>query len=484
MSIIIQRLIKNYELLSIDKKSSIWFTISIILQNAVLFLIVPIYTRILTTEEFGLFSLYQSWQVIANIIVCLALDRCVSLGFVRFEYYRNEFMSTVLTLMTILATFFAVMAFVFKDFFIEIVDLPFYILWLLIISALINNTFSVWMWKERYKGRYKVLSIFTFMSVLLTQSISVFCIEYIYKGDNNKGIILILSIILLRLIINGYIYIRDIKYYGFSLIKKYYMFALKFSFGILPHALAQVVLYSFGRIFLAKTLDLTATAYYSVIYNIAMAFNTIVISVATSIQPSIFRYLKNKDFSGVNKETKIFLHYIVLLIIGVSLIAPEILCIVAPPQYGEAINIFPIIISSIYFNAVVLCLGNVITFCERPVYISIATFVGTISNIIFCNLFIKEYGYYAAAIGIFLTYFIMALFYYNFSKIVCKNFFNFHIDYVYNVKSIVLQSIVTIILIPVSIYLYDYFYFRVFTVLFFIVIYFYRSYKSICQKYL
>ena len=75
----------KYTNLSLQKKAVLWFTFATILQNGILFLVTPIYTRILTDNEYGVFSIYQSWQQIISILSIMALDRCITVGFMKFE---------------------------------------------------------------------------------------------------------------------------------------------------------------------------------------------------------------------------------------------------------------------------------------------------------------------------------------------------------------------------------------------------------------
>ena len=80
---------KFYASLSPTKKSVLWYTAATIIQNGIMFLATPIYTRILTESEYGIFSVYQAWQQIVSIVSVIAADRCVTIGFMKFSIDRN-----------------------------------------------------------------------------------------------------------------------------------------------------------------------------------------------------------------------------------------------------------------------------------------------------------------------------------------------------------------------------------------------------------
>ena len=53
-----RKILEKYKGLEIPAKATIWFTISNILQKGILFLAVPIYTRLMTTSEYGIYSVF------------------------------------------------------------------------------------------------------------------------------------------------------------------------------------------------------------------------------------------------------------------------------------------------------------------------------------------------------------------------------------------------------------------------------------------
>ena len=65
-------------------KSSIWYTLSNFILKGVSFITVPIFARLLTKEEFGLFSNFNSWLSIFIILGTLSLSS--SLISARFDY--------------------------------------------------------------------------------------------------------------------------------------------------------------------------------------------------------------------------------------------------------------------------------------------------------------------------------------------------------------------------------------------------------------
>ena len=80
-------------------KSSVVYTISNVVSKGLVFLTIPIFTRLMKTEQIGVVNLYASWYSMICVVASLALT---SGGFqVAMKDYpdrRDQYQSAVLTL--------------------------------------------------------------------------------------------------------------------------------------------------------------------------------------------------------------------------------------------------------------------------------------------------------------------------------------------------------------------------------------------------
>lgn len=461
----IKSLIKTYSKLNITKKSILWFTVSTIIQNGILFLVTPIYTRILSDSEYGIFSIYQSWQQLISIISILALDRCITVGMVKYSENRTEFLSSIQTLMTTLVLGFILIVLAFPNLFVRIINLPLIIIIIMFIVALLNSTLLNWSCIQRFNYSYKKLTFVTIISTLLMQISAL--IAVIFVNNINKGIVMILAMSVVRLIIYGCIYISVILKGKKFFSKKYWKFGLKYSIAVVPHALSQVILNSSDRIMIDKICGREQAAYYGVTYSLAMALNVVITSISTSVQPWFFQKIKEKDYDSIRQKTNALLIIPVVLSISVSLFAPEILTIMAPSSYNSSLYIFPAIAVSIFFNNLFLYFANLESYYEKPIYFSIATTVGALINIILNLVLLPIYGFVVAGYTTLICYILFAIMHYIFMKRVCKiNNIN---ENVFDMKYILILSII-VILLPLCIsVLYKFLIIRYIIIIFLIV---------------
>ena len=92
----IKKIILKYKTLPTQVKGSLWFMFSGFLTRGISFLTVPIFTRILTTQEYGQISVFNSWYDIASVVLTLNLFYGVYFqGLVKFEDKKDEFSSSL-----------------------------------------------------------------------------------------------------------------------------------------------------------------------------------------------------------------------------------------------------------------------------------------------------------------------------------------------------------------------------------------------------
>lgn len=63
--------------MSVVAKSALWFTFATVLQKGVSFITVPIFTRIMSTEQYGIFSVYLSWISVLTILGGMEFHTCI-----------------------------------------------------------------------------------------------------------------------------------------------------------------------------------------------------------------------------------------------------------------------------------------------------------------------------------------------------------------------------------------------------------------------
>ena len=67
----ISNLVNKYKNISAPVKASLWYTVGSVINKGISLFLTPIFTRILTTAQYGAFSIFQSWVNILIIFTSL-----------------------------------------------------------------------------------------------------------------------------------------------------------------------------------------------------------------------------------------------------------------------------------------------------------------------------------------------------------------------------------------------------------------------------
>ena len=92
----IKKITEGYRKLPIQARASLCFLICSFLQRGISVITTPIFTRILSTAEYGQFSVFNSWMLLIGPVISLNLSSGVySQGVVKFEDDRAKFSSAL-----------------------------------------------------------------------------------------------------------------------------------------------------------------------------------------------------------------------------------------------------------------------------------------------------------------------------------------------------------------------------------------------------
>ena len=90
-----EKIINKYKNLPVMVRASFWFLICSFLQKGISVITTPIYTRLLSTNEYGYYNVFTSWENLIIVIISLNLSFGVySRGLVKFEEDRKRFSSS------------------------------------------------------------------------------------------------------------------------------------------------------------------------------------------------------------------------------------------------------------------------------------------------------------------------------------------------------------------------------------------------------
>ena len=146
----IKQLLKKYNQIPIAAKATIWFMFCTILQKSISLITTPIFTRMMSTEQYGQFSVYNSWLQIFTIITTLRLNWAVfNKGMSKYKDDRDGYTSTMQTLTASITLIVFIIYLIFHKQVNALTELPTFIMLAIFAELLVTPAIDFWTIRKR-----------------------------------------------------------------------------------------------------------------------------------------------------------------------------------------------------------------------------------------------------------------------------------------------------------------------------------------------
>lgn len=437
-------------------KSAIVYLFATVFTRGLAIITTPIFTRIMTTDQVGMVNLYSSWYSMITVVSTLALTSGgFSIALREFEKERDQYVSSVLSLTSIVAIGLALVYSISITFWNDVTGLPTHLMVLLLVGLLVAPARDFWLSRQRFEYQYKLSGTVTVLSAIFASGLAVAAVLY----ANSIGYSDIASV---RLSANYFII------YGVAFIiwlsifwqgrcfysSKYWRFSLQLSLPLIGYSVASQILSVSDRMMISKMVGNSAVGIYGTLYTVSSISLMVWTAINASFVPYLYQNMENTK-SKIKKLSMSMLGMYSLVAILLVYLAPEIVRILATEEYYKGIYIMPPIAGGVYFIAVSNLYSNILVYLKRTNIIMISSIIAAVINVILNYIMIEAYGYMAAAYTTLLSYVVMAVL----LSIWANREFKKHItevDFVYDNKLILAVSIVTLVISLFAILIYDY----------------------------
>ena len=407
----------NYNI-SRPAQASFWFMVCNVIQKCVTFFTMPIFTRVMSTYDYGIVSLFGSWQGILSIIFTMNLYAGVyNKGLIVNENDKDGYTSSLLSLSTCITLFFFCLFLIFKEEFCIILGLELNNVYLLFMSILGINAFCFWTARNRFEYKYQSTVLLTFSSFFTS---TILGLIVILGSKGNLANARIKSNVFVDFLIGFICYFLILKKGKCIYKKEYWKHAFKYNLPLIPHYMSMQILNQSDRIMINNFCGSDYAGIYSVAYQISFTINMFVTAIHASFSPWVYQNMKDGEMHKVSEVTKVILLGMGIICIFMAMVAPELIYIFGGEKYAEAVDIVPPVAFSVLFNMLYSIVALVAFYYERTHFIMVGTLVAAVLNIILNGIFIPIFGFVAAGYTTLICYIVYACIHYMFMKKVCR----------------------------------------------------------------
>lgn len=430
----------KYKSMSVQVKAALWYTICNFFQRGISFIVVPLYVRLLTTAEYGEWSVFQSWRDILIIFASLNLYAGVytkTLVDIK-EDERGRYTSSMQGLGTIITCGLFLVYIILKEpanrlFGLDTAPMIFLFLYFITCPA-----FQFWSTRQRVEYKYKKMVVATVLVSLLTPAVSVLLL----KATDLRAEALIYGYLIVQcgfgLVFYVYQFVTGRCFYD----KKFWTYALHFNIPLIPHYVSLIVLGQADRIMIKNYCGDSDAGIYSFAYQIASAMNVLASAINGSRVPWTYEQLRDRVYGQLKKISNLLCVLMGGIVVAVSLLSPDVIRILGTAEYTAATYVIPVVAMGVYFTFVYDMFCGVEFYYGATKYVMVASCVGAVLNIILNVIFIPMFGFIVAAYTTMVCYFVFMMMHLFFMKKVARE--QSITDSIYDLKTIFIISSVTV----------------------------------------
>lgn len=387
-------------------KASTALVFASFIQKGITVLSVPLFTRLMSADAYGAFSVYSSWIEVIGLLASLCLSKGVyNNGLQDFEADRDAFSFSMLVLSNISTL--CVMAVVLGVHLLypHLLGMTGPMIAVMGLFFLFEPAYNLWRVRQRFEFKYRAQTILACtISILSTATAIIFV--YVEQDDTLLARVFGFYGVSAGLyaVFFGILAIRARWHIDVS----YWKYALAFNLPLIPHYLSLYVLNHFDRIMIAGFLGDSAAAMYTLAYQLGSAGVIVWSSINASLIPYTYEKCRQKDFSSLNRLTKKILALYACVCIFLIAYAPELIFVLAPSSYQESIALVAPVVAGVFCSSLYYIFANVVYYYKKPRYVMVASCISAVLNVFLNALLIPVYGIVAAAYSTIVCYAIQA----------------------------------------------------------------------------
>jgi O-antigen/teichoic acid export membrane protein len=365
-----------------------------------------VYSRYMTTYDYGVLNLFISYLWIFAIVMSLNLHT----GIGRFIYNDGAefrgFLGTSLIAIGFVYFIAAVVVLLNFDAVSLFLGLPYPIVFLMLFVVL----------GQIFESIFTQISIFNQRSALLLKVISIkagatfsLSLGLLLTLGSEKYLAVLYADALASVAIVIYVIASIRGSVRWSLQAKYLRFLGSYSLPLIPYMLCLTLLSQFDRVLIDRYFGKESVGLYSLVYNIGVLLLTVVTAVLNTFTPTLFDALNKKNYDRILSDSQNIFALAMVITSVLVLFGKELANLLVPVKYAQAFDLIPIVAIGGLCFVIFQIWVRVITYAKHTVYLSAIAIAATTVNIGLNYWLLPIYGYKIAAATTVVAYIVMSL---------------------------------------------------------------------------
>ena len=383
------------------------YTFSNIVNAGIPFLLLPVLTTYLTTEDYGILS---NFNALANVMIPLIginLMSSVQVQFLKEEVDFKSYVSTGFYFNILLTLFFSLLLLGFSGQVSHWTGVPTQFLVFTLLYGLFNTVIEVLLAVWRMEDKSWNYGVFRIGRTVLEITL-VFILVIVFRLNFSGSIYALFWSYLIATSVAVFILVRKQILWGLFR-QEYLSHVLRYGAPLIPHSLSAVAIMYADKLILTHYHGLSANGIYSVGFMVGQLIGLLQNSFNQAWVPWVFQKLKNGDQADKVKMVKLTYVYIVAILVAVVLlwlVLPWIYMLFGKDfQQGREMVLW--VALGFAFNGMYKMVSVYMFYLEKTGLIALNTVLAALLNVTLSVSLIPAYGAMGAAYAQLISMFVL-----------------------------------------------------------------------------
>ena len=380
-------------------KAGFFYVLSQLFVRGITFLTTPVFTRLLSNEQFNQYKLFESWLLIFAPVMSLSLYRSVERAKYDVKDKFNEFVSSVQTLSYLSITGFFILFLILKEPVEKICSMTDFMLYIAFLYTYAHTSILYFQRREKQMMRYKASTSFTAATVVPATLLAVlFVVIGKNTGYAEDLVTFRIAGYYIPMIVGGLCIGIVMLMQGRRLVNlTYWRYSLRFSIPLIPEMLSIQIMNQADKLMVTYMVSKVSSSIVSLSTTVSYIIWILEDSVWNAWLPWMYEKIARDESRDIQKYWSILMHTFGLISLGLVLFAPEIIFILGGKRYLDAIYLIAPMVTGTLFRFYSYSYTAIQNYHKKTGFVAVSTVSVMFLNIILNYIFIRMFGYRAAA---------------------------------------------------------------------------------------
>lgn len=391
-------------------KAGIGYTVGNYLLKGLSFLAAPVFSRILSTADYGTFNTYLAYQCMVFLIIGFSLQRSLKNAKYRYGEKLAQYNSCCILLVVCNLGIWLVLGNLFYPIYGELLGFSRFVVNVLMLDSFGTALIQFF---NAYVGldyRYMSFLKLSGFNTIANLTISVLLIVTVFQNDRATGRILgnALPVVIIAMVLIIYFWKKAKPVFN----KEYVKFGLSYSLPSIPQGICELLISQFDRLMIKHMIGASEAGIYSFGYTIFSIINVTISSLDNVWGPWFYEKMEAKDYRGIRKYSAKYAFGMLLFSSMLMLGSPELVKLLGDRAYWDAMYSAIPLIAGGFFMFLYSLPSMVEYYYAKTNYIALGTGIAAIVNMVLNFVCIRKFGYLAASYTTLVTYLLYFVFHY------------------------------------------------------------------------